>query len=132
MERARSGEIGMRPSERRRRAEEEAAKNGGIAPGGGGYPDGFAGGRGGRGGGYDYAGGRGGGYQAGPGYGCAPLEPPPITTPCLLCVCPLLAALCCPVVRAEHAVCERITLPAVNEGNGTALQSCSACGFEAK
>ena len=65
VERARSGEIGMRPSERRRIAEAQ----GGMAPGGGGgYPDNFGGGGrgGGRGGGYDYGGGGGRG-----GYGCA-------------------------------------------------------------
>lgn len=65
VERARSGEIGMRPSERRRIAEAQ----GGMAPGsGGGYPDNFGGGGrgGGRGGGYDYGGGGGRGA-----YGCA-------------------------------------------------------------
>ena len=61
VERARSGEIGMRPSERRRMAEAQAAQ-GGMAPGGGGggYPDNFGGGgRGGGRGGYDYGGGGG-------------------------------------------------------------------------
>ncbi|KAK9821417.1 hypothetical protein WJX81_001422 [Elliptochloris bilobata] len=80
VERARSGEIGMRPSERRRIAEAQAGQ-----AGGGGYPDGGGrgGGGGGRGGGYDYGGGgggrggfgnyggRGGSYDngAGDGYG---------------------------------------------------------------
>ncbi|EIE26720.1 hypothetical protein COCSUDRAFT_52434 [Coccomyxa subellipsoidea C-169] len=68
VDRAKSGEIGVRPSERRRQVEEAQLAAGGFA---GGRPDGYGGGRGfaGR-GGYDYGnGGQRGGRGGGGGFG---------------------------------------------------------------